>query len=194
MTFPEEEDGAQRVEELRERLESIMDDGADESETPPQDWGNGQDGCGCSLPFNLAFLLVGTIIFLMYTVSPVCHWIVADSWPEVECAVSQPNYGLEYRYTWEGQEYVSRRYDFSLDHTHTGQTEYGRYADGEIGRCFVNPDDPAEAILSKSFSSAYLRGLVGLPFAIFGLAMIMRSALPTWSVIQRWIGGDDLSR
>jgi Protein of unknown function (DUF3592) len=195
VTFPDEEDpGAESLEERCERLESIMDNDGDEPEDAQQDCGDGQDGCGCSLPFNLAFLLVGTIIFLMYTASPVSRWIAADSWPEAECEIFHPDYGLEYRYTWEGEQYVSRRCDFSLDHTHRGQTEYDEYAEGQTARCFVNPDDPAEAILSKSFSSAYLRGLIGLPFAIFGLAMILRSLVPILSRIGRWGTGENLPR
>lgn len=184
--YPEEERGAEDLEGRVKRLEATMDGEGNDSEGSRQDWGDGKDGCGCSIPFNLAFLLVGGIVFMMCTGWPVLHWIDAHSWADVECEIVHSGYVMEYRYVWEGQEYVSQQYDFSSGYTHASASEYGAYKKGQTARCFVNPDDPEEAVLSKAFSTSYFRGVVGLPFALFGFAMMWRTFAPGLSRLGRW--------
>lgn len=180
-------------ESLEQRLASLLDGGGDESDKLAEDSGNPVTGCGCSVLFSCAFLLVGTAIFLVYTVSSVVSWLNAAHWPAAECEILHSGLVMEYRYTWEGRVYISRQYDFSSGYTHTSEKESGMYIKGMTASCFVNPDAPGEAILSKSFSLSYLRGVIGLPFALAGLLMVVKLAVPELVRLVRWIRGDDAS-
>ena len=188
-----QEEDTESVEERRERLESMMDGDDDEPEGVGQDSGNSRGGCGCWMLFSGAFLLVGACVFLVCTAVPVYKWLGADSWTAVECEILHSGFTMKYRYTWEGREHVSQLYDFSLSNTNTSESEYEAYTEGQTAQCFVNPDDPEEAVLSRAFSSSYLLGLVGLPFALVGLALMLSTGAPGLLRMRRWITGADLA-
>jgi hypothetical protein len=75
-------------------------------------------------------------------------------------------------YTYEGRQYTSSRYDF-VDFYSSGregkQEVVDRYSAGTETTCYVNPSDPAEAVLVRGFSARYLIGLFGLLFLLPGL-------------------------
>jgi hypothetical protein len=129
----------------------------------------------CSLLFASPFLLLGFLFFFIMTLLPVYGWWEAESWPGVDCTIIHRGVHMEYSYTWEGAEFTSTDYDFASFWNNTGTSEWQMYKEGRVARCFVNPEEPWEAVLSKSFSLQYLVGLAGLlPFG-FGLVWALGS-------------------
>jgi len=124
---------------------------------------------GCSIVFAIPFVFAGTIMLLLFTVSPVAQWLEADSWPAEDCTIVHSGSRMEYTYLWEGETLTSNQYDFATFFRFTSERDSQRYTDGQITRCFVNPSDPGVSILSKSFNLEYLSGLVGVPLILVGL-------------------------
>lgn len=118
------------------------------------------------------------------TVKPTLLQRQARSWPEASAvvldsrvAVNRDSDGDTYRaeitysYTWEGREHVSDRYNFSTVYTsgRQGKEEIAKaYPPGRRFRCFVNPADPAYAVVSREVDSAKWFGLI---FGIAGLGI-----------------------
>ncbi|MCA9176929.1 MAG: DUF3592 domain-containing protein [Planctomycetales bacterium] len=84
------------------------------------------------------------------------------------------DYGLRvrYRYDFEGQEYVSSR--FAVTEVSDSREQWRREVAESIPPgantvCFVNPDDPEEAALSREFHANYRVALVPAAFLLLGL-------------------------
>ncbi|MGV3664016.1 MAG: DUF3592 domain-containing protein [Prosthecobacter sp.] len=92
---------------------------------------------------------------------------------------------LGFRYQHRGAEHVGTRHSFVGTDTildATGQEHVrDNLALGKIVRCWVNPADPAEAVLDRSLPGQVLLGLLlSVPFmtvGIFGLGILDRSRL-----------------
>jgi hypothetical protein len=120
---------------------------------------------------------------------PAIRTLAARSWPTSSCLVRtsqmrtntrgrRPTYSADVLYSYEvaGRQYESNRYDFlgGSDSDFAGQSAIAaRYRPGTRVDCYVDPQDPTAAVLSRSFRSAYLFGLV--PLALL-LAMAIRGA------------------
>ncbi len=187
------------LEEARKKMESLLESPAvdhskpvvpGKSITEPRETGGSCTGCGSGLFLGGSFLLAGSLIVLIYAADPLLSWMGASSWPATDCVIVHSGFVMEYTYTWEGTEYTSNDYDFASDYTHLGFSESERFVEGESARCFVNPDAPREAILSKAFNMAYLKGLFGLPFALAGLVMLVLFVRPALVGMRDWVTGD----
>ncbi|HYN20565.1 MAG TPA: DUF3592 domain-containing protein, partial [Thermoanaerobaculia bacterium] len=141
---------------------------------------------GCLAIFFLIFLLAGAAIVWFLFARPAFKVVKAQAWPAVDCTVveslveeSSDSDGTTYRakvvaaYAFNGSEYRSGSYDFSGSVYSSG---YGgkaaivaQYPVGTRTICYVNPEDPAEAVISREFRASYLFGLFGLLFFLPGL-------------------------
>ncbi len=140
---------------------------------------------GCVAPFFLLFMVVGAGVFWFLTVRPAMQVLDAQSWPAIPCTIvnsqvdsSSDSDGTTYkavvtfRYVYEGRERESNRYDFSDVYSsgYEGKAAVvARYPPGSAAVCYVNPSDPAEAVLERTFSPTYLIGLFGLLFFVPGV-------------------------
>lgn len=134
--------------------------------------------------FFSVFFLMGSAFMWVFFVGPVLHMYAARNWVEVPCTVisSQvrshssddgPTYSVDILYSYEvgGRQYKSNRYGFVMGSSsgHDGkQRIVDAYPPGRRAVCYVDPQDPAEAALSRSFSSDMLFGLIPLVFIIVG--------------------------
>lgn len=141
---------------------------------------------GCLVLFFLIFLAAGVAggYFLIWR--PLSKVLAARSWTETQCTVlssqvatvpgsDSDTYKVDIRYTWTAGDriYQSDRYDFmggSSSGTAGKQAIVDRYPPGGQVSCWVDPDDPSEAVLWRGLSPIYLIGLVPLLFAGIGLA------------------------
>jgi hypothetical protein len=146
----------------------------------------GEPGAGCMALFFLVFAVVGGGILWFLLVRPLGKVIDARSWPPVPCTVvesrvdeSHSDDGTTYRplvnaaYNVDGVDHRSATYDFSgnvYSGGYDGKAEIvARYPVGSQTTCYVNPDDTAEAVISRELSGSYFFGLFGLMFFLPGV-------------------------
>lgn len=131
------------------------------------------------------FFLVGAGLFLPFFVAPALRVVEARSWQAVPCVILSSGvrshssddgvtYSIEalYRYEVNGREHRSNRYQFMGGSTggYDAKSEIvARIPAGSETTCYVDPNDPFEAVVERGFTSDYLFGLVPLFFAVVGL-------------------------
>lgn len=153
-------------------------------------------GAGCLALFALPFAAVGVGALGMFAWT-ISSWVSMQSWRETPARIDRvelvaddsgdsTTYRVEaeYAYGWEGREYRGDRVSM-----HTGSDNIGSFhqrAAAELGEhrdsgrpfpCFVNPDDPSQAVLYRNpriemLGAMLLFGLVfgGAGFGILGAA------------------------
>ena len=152
---------------------------------------------GGLLAFLLCLLLWG--FFNAFTVSPWINYLGSGDWVEVhDCVIINPgdyswprrSYSEEfmpavyYRYQWEGKTYYSRRVGFVPGRTwsRNARSDFEREnKPGTIRSCWVNAEDPTEAVLVRSISGRYF-SFSGLMAFLF---MCASGGLGFWL----WFGG-----
>jgi len=159
-----------------------------------------EKGCqpGCVLAICLLFGVFGVGMFLTETVRPALQILLAQSWKEIPCVIESSQVGVNgqgedefdsiniaYRYTYEGQEYRSKRYGFTPD-SRTAPTRglavVDRYPPGKQTICFVNPGTPAEAVLNRGWHPEMGAGIIALYFAVLlgAVFFFVRRAAAIW--------------
>lgn len=129
------------------------------------------------------FLLVGLIMAGIFG-SWVYDAVAARNWPTVPCVVLSSavrshtsddgtTYSIDilYQYEIDGREYRSNRYSVfgGSSSGYAGkQAVVDQLPPGAETVCYVNPNDPAYAILYRGWSWAYLLVLFPLPFIAVG--------------------------
>jgi len=143
---------------------------------------------GCVVGFFGIFLLAGLGFFAVFAV-PAWRNLQARSWPEVPCEIlasrvashdgdDGDTYSVEvrYRYRVDDRAHVSERYDFFPGSTsgYEGKARVvERLPPGTRTVCYVDPADPTEAVLDRSFTAEYLFGLLPLAFVGVGAGGIV---------------------
>ena len=140
---------------------------------------------GCMVLFFLVFAVVGGGILWFLLVRPMTKVIAAQSWPPVPCTVvesrvdeSSGDDGSTYKvlvhaaFVYDGSEHKAP-YDFSGSVYSGGYDDkaeiVARYPVGSRTTCYVNPDNPAESVISRQLSGSYFFGLFGLLFFLPGV-------------------------
>lgn len=134
------------------------------------------------------FAAVGLGMSWFLLVKPLVKVVDARSWRAVECTVESSRvrshrdsdgttYSVDilYRYTFDGREYKSNRYDFigGSSGGSSGKHEIvSQYPEGRTATCYINPDDPSEAVLNRGLSWMFLLGLIPLVFLAVGVGGI----------------------
>jgi len=153
----------------------------------------GPSPAGCAIAFFGLFLLVGIGATGALFVRPVWKILRARNWQAVPCVIVSGNvrshsgdkgttYSVDilYRYQVNGEEYRANRYAFAMVSSSGYQGKaniIARYPPGSSTVCYVDPRDPTEAVLNRSFSPAIWVGLVPLVFALaagFGIVSTIR--------------------
>lgn len=118
--------------------------------------------------FATPFAAVGTFVGYL-SVSMVTDWSAARSWVEVPARILSADLGVshgddsttysvtaEYLYEWDGRTFTSQQVSTSFGSDNIGSFHQDKYAElrpyagtDRSFRCFVNPDDPAEALLFR---------------------------------------------
>lgn len=145
---------------------------------------NPLQNAGCLIGFFAVFLLAG-LGFSAFFAVPAWHVVQARSWTPVPCEIlasrvethpgkDNDTYSIEVRYRYEvgGRSYTSDRYTF-LGGSSSGFEGKKRVVDrlpaGARTTCWVDPEDPSQAVLERGFTLAYLFGLLPLVFVAVGL-------------------------
>ncbi len=144
---------------------------------------------GCMAGIFGVFLLFG-VGFSLFFVVPAFQNLQARSWAPVECEILESRvesgsgdgdtYSVEvrYRYRWEGAEYESDRHDF-LGGASSGRSAKQEVVDGlpqgSTTTCWVDPEEPSEAVLYRGWSWPYLFVLLPLVFVLIGISGVVWS-------------------
>jgi hypothetical protein len=157
---------------------------------------------GCLVVFGLIFVGLGMLALQFTFFRPMRGVLASRTWPANVCTVIDSQvasssdsdgttYRVEvrYRYTVDGREYESSRYDF-LETSSSGYDDkaaiVARYPPGTQTSCYVSPTDPTQAVLVRRFSPVYLVGLFPLLFVLVGAAVVIWALRSAWS--RRGIG------
>lgn len=139
---------------------------------------------GLALFFSI-FFLAGVGFMMPFFVLPVLGILDARAWTATPCTIVHSEvqahrdddgttYSVEmlYEYEFAGRTYRSNRYQFMTASTsgRDGKAEVVRdHAPGTTTTCYVNPDDPYEAVIHRGFVAGMLFGLIPLIFVAVGL-------------------------
>jgi hypothetical protein len=156
----------------------------------------GARGRRVALAVGWFFIVIGLVIFAAVFVRPAVRFVKASSWIETPCMVVSSTvrshasddgttYSVDilYEYQYGGHSLRSNRFGF-LDASSSGydgkRAIVDRYPPGAQATCWVDPDDPATAVLDRSFQLIYLLGLFPLVFVVIGWALVahMRKQAP----------------
>jgi MFS family permease len=135
--------------------------------------------------FFLIFFAFGAVFLFFAFIQPLVRIREAQSWPETPCVVLSSqvrshsdsdgttyNVDILYRYQIGDREFKSNRYDFmgGSSSGYQGKKEIvDRYPPGAQTVCYVNPRDPADAVLHRGTSAAMWFGLIPLVFVLIGV-------------------------
>lgn len=140
---------------------------------------------GCLAAFFGVFLAAGLGFLWLTLIGPGLRAWNARDWVATRCEVvsshvethpsddGEPTYSVEvlYRYRVEGREYHSNRYHFQTGSTGGYDAKakvVERLPAGARFTCWVDPDDPAEAVVERGLGSEAWISLVPLVFVIVG--------------------------
>ncbi|MCG6157894.1 DUF3592 domain-containing protein [Rubinisphaera margarita] len=135
-------------------------------------------GCGCFFMFFFGiFLMVGLIGSTAMMSDLLVPYLEVRGWAETPCVITKSevdgigNLVLEYQYTYRGLEVAGTGYTYDVAPARPADpVEFVReFPVGAETVCYVNPDDPTEAVLNREFRSTILFAFIPVPFALVGL-------------------------
>lgn len=141
--------------------------------------------------FGGIFFLAGLGFMIPFFILPLMKISGSSSWEEEPCKVIHSRvashrsddgttYSIDilFEYEVEGKTYRSNAYDF-FDVSSSGSSGkrdiVRQHPRGKETVCYVNPDDPYQAVLSREYSWVMLFGLIPLVFVLVGLGIILAS-------------------
>ena len=141
--------------------------------------------------FGFVFFAAGSAFLWVSFLGPLFKTIAAKNWNAVPATVISSHveshydddgttYSVDilYRYTVHGREYRSNRYEFigGSSSGRSGKTKVvAQYPAGREFTCWVDPDDPAEAVIKRTLGGMAWFGLIPLIFIVIGLAVMIAS-------------------
>jgi hypothetical protein len=141
----------------------------------------------------IAVLLIPAGLALSYAlfVKPVMGVVHARHWTERPCLITDSHVGrshdrhgtsyrvdVEFSYTVDGRTYDSGDYQFDKSYSSgyvLKKAVVDEYTPGQKAVCYVNPANPAEAVMKRDFTPGLLFGLTPLVFSAAGFALLRSS-------------------
>jgi hypothetical protein len=131
----------------------------------------------------LVFVFGGAML-VPFAGLPLWRIAVARDWPAVSCEIvsSRVKYSggkgggtyspeIVYRYQIGGRSYTAARYKF-MEGSSSGRASkaeiVARFPPGSGAVCYVNPDDPFDAVIERGFTADLGWGLIPLIFVLIG--------------------------
>jgi hypothetical protein len=139
--------------------------------------------------FFAVFFLFGTGMSLPFFIWPMVRVVQARGWPTVPCEIvssqvathsgDSTTYSVDivYRYTRGARVYTAKRYQFmgGSSSGYAGKAAVvARFPPGAQATCFVDPANPANAVLERGLTSDMWYGAIPLLFAVIGAIGFVR--------------------
>lgn len=139
------------------------------------------------------FTLVGGILTMVIVGGPLMKYFAAKNWPETPCEIVSSGVGshsgskggttysvdITYRYKVRGRETQSDTYSIMSGSSSGRSSKEGvvaRYPVGMQTVCYVNPEDPTDALLSRELTPWLLIGLLPGTFLLVGVSGLVSTA------------------
>jgi len=152
---------------------------------PISDQGLRTTGRSVGVLFSLVFTVVGSVLLYTFLLRPCFKILSARHWPAVPCVILSSDVrshrdsghgaiysvNILYGYEFGGREFKANRYDFMGGSSSGSGAKYSIVAQHPPGSrtvCYVNPADPAEAVLKRGFTPTMWLGLIPLVFVLVG--------------------------
>jgi len=148
-----------------------------------------RESAGCLIVFFGIFFGLGSVLFFVFFIRPVFRIATSGDWVEVPCTIISSEVGshsdsdgttysidITYKYEYDGTTYEGDAYGFmgGSSSGYEGKAKVVRqYPRGSEHTCFVDPENPSAAVLSRDLSWEYLLGFIPLVFVIVGALGIM---------------------
>lgn len=146
--------------------------------------------------FGLLFICVGGGVLYAMLIHPMLKEAAAAKWPQVPCQIISSRveshrrnkggstYSIEirYRYEFKGRAYTGTRYNFTTGNSSSRgwrAEAVAKFPAGIQTLCYVNPDDPIEAVLSVKPSPDHWFGLIPGVFLVVGLFIFFGAPMMT---------------
>jgi hypothetical protein len=128
--------------------------------------------------------LVSAVITIFFSIPTEWKMLASGNWRATPCTVlasrlrsEHGNHGtlysidIEYTYNVNGQTYTTDRYSFVSDSSGVSDEKakvVKQYRENRAATCYVNPDNPAEAVLKPGWRAEGLLPLIPLVFGLVG--------------------------
>ena len=157
------------------------------------------------LIFSLVFLLIGALMVLGFTIRPLVQERRTNTWIATPCTVltsvirtdrRSQNHTYEaevrYQYVFHGKSYISSIHNPNSNYSsdlRAKQAIVAQYPTGEASICYVDPNNPANAVLNRERPSDIWLGVFGLPFVLVGAGFLgyvaVQTIKPFWRSVER---------
>lgn len=142
-------------------------------------------GRGVAIVLFAVFAIVGAGMLYPFGIRPVLKAFDAEKWQEIPCKIITAEVGshsgddgttysidITYEYRFEGKTYRSDKYYFTSGSS-SGYKSKARivneYKNAANPVCFVNPENPSEAVLVRGLHAELLFGFFPLIFLVVGV-------------------------
>ena len=142
--------------------------------------------------FGFVFIAIGGGLMYAMLVRPILKEFAAAKWPVVPCEIISSKVGrhsgskggstysvdVRYRYTIGGAEFTGTNYNFDTGYSSSRgwrDTVVASLPPGTRTRCFVNPEDPLDAVLSVKGTPDRWFGLIPGLFLVVGLIIFFKA-------------------
>lgn len=144
---------------------------------------------GAAALFCLPFLVMGLICVWTLTVRPAWDWARAWTWEPADAVIERAwltaskkgsdsdshKVDVEFRYQYRGATHAGKRHSFVSSTSNMGvagmQATVDALKPGTTVTCWVNPDDPGEAVLDRTLPAQAVIGVFfATPFISVGIA------------------------
>ena len=147
-------------------------------------WWKERNSIGILLLFSLVFTGMGSFFLLEFSLIPLYQVVRSRSWAVTPAVVTESfaePYGrggrlcIHYEYVWGDRKRQGNRYDFFHSRFDEGGSEREKLIEshpaGKRIECLVNPDNPAESVVSRSIPwTVWPTSLLPLLFICIGIA------------------------
>jgi hypothetical protein len=146
------------------------------------------------LLIGLALFIGGCIATWFFSIKPILKTLDARDWPAVPCKIisaelkthtdsdgTSYTFDIDYRYTYDGKTYKSDKYAFipqAKGNRKSKLNVINQYKQTQNPLCYVNPENPSEAVLRRGFHKGLLFAIIPPVLALIGLLVIGSQLAP----------------
>jgi len=166
-------------------------------------------GCAGCLPLvlGLSFTGFGVVGLYFMLLQPLLSMWRAQGWEPTQCTVISSDLKsgggdgdtarieVVYRYMYGGADHQSNRYCFAEISSNTSSTwkraVIKDHPPGKVTQCYVNPRNPAEAVIDRGWVPEMWWGLFPLPFLGVGIGVLVFAPALVRSAMKRRDGSSN---